>query len=111
MASPIIVPLSTSIPLINGPLRSIELRPAGRQVHALMAAARVGDSFPPEAVIRFGARLSGRSELTLRRLGADDMAAIESALQILFKGSERRLRVSNAIHAQAKLEALDVESD
>jgi hypothetical protein len=79
MEASIIVTLVTSIPLINGPLRSIELRPPGRHVAEAMAAARAGDR----------------------------LDAVESALETLFKVGERRLRVSNAIRAQAKSEALD----
>ena len=95
------IDLQTPITIAGRTVAAIDLRAPGRRVAQLMAADRLPTGFTVAAAIRFGARLSGHGEATIRRLAEADLEALRLALESIYKAERRRYAARSAIEKQA----------
>jgi len=75
-------------------VRQIELREPGRRAVAAMADCRLPAGFTDAQTVRFGARLSGLTELTFRKLAPRDLAVVKAALENSYADARRRAAAS-----------------
>jgi hypothetical protein len=104
MMVPRSIPLSHPIALSGVILPTVTLRSPGRTVVEAMAAARPTEGFGRVEAIRFGSRLSGHAESTLRRIHADDLDAIARALDVFLGRGQRQVDARRALAKQAKVD-------